>query len=157
PEDAVAVEEAPDSGEGVAEAEVDAAVGAAPHGLPRCPEGRGKFGDGAAGEVGVDKAFQSLEGAAVFLAVPGFAQGAALAGEEVGFDARDLVDGDLDAGPVVAAARPGFVKEAALAVRSGEADQTAIGDGKHGADGAVKIVGDAGSLVDDGEADAAVA
>ncbi len=112
---------------------------------------RGEGGrDDALGEVGVDEAFEGLEGAFVFLAIVGVAaQVAALFGQELGGDARDLGGGDFDAGPVGAAVGPGFIEEAAPAVRGREANQAAARDGQHGPDAAIKLVGDAGGLVDD--------
>jgi len=107
PQDVVAVEEAPDGGEGVAEAEVDAAQESAGRG--------GGAGDDAAGEVGVDQALQGLEGAAILLAEPAVAQCAAFLLQEGFGDARDSLRGDLDAEPVVAAPGPGVVEEAAAA------------------------------------------
>src|SRR5262245_30631444 len=103
------VDRAPDGGEGVAEAEVDAAH--APAG-----EGGRHGGDDAAGEVGVDQALHRLEGTAILLAEPGLAQGATFLGKELGRDARDLLGRDLDAEPVVAATGPAVVEEAAFAV-----------------------------------------
>src|SRR6516165_7899895 len=50
---------------------------------------------------------------------------------------RNAGGGDFDAMPVSAAVGPGIVEEAALAVGSGQADHPAVGDGEHGADGAV--------------------
>jgi len=61
PQDAVAVVDAPEGGEGVAEAEVDAADARA--------GGRGRAGDDAAGEIGIDQPLQGLERAAVLLAI----------------------------------------------------------------------------------------
>src|SRR5262249_30388716 len=136
---------APDGGERVAEAEVDAADAPA--------AGRGGAGDDAAGEVGGDQALQRLERAEGLLAEPPLAPGAAVAFEEGPRDGRDLVGGALDAGPVVAAPGPGVPEEAALAVGGGQGDEPAVGDGEHGPDGAVEVVGDAGGLVDDQQAD----
>jgi len=121
----------------------------APHPRPLSPPGRGEKRDDAAGEVGVDQAFEGFEGTAVFLAEPGFAQGAAFLGEEVGSDARDFVGGDLNSVPIVAAGGPAVVEEAAFAVGGGEANETAVAGGQHGADGAIKVVGDSGGFVDD--------
>jgi len=101
------------------------------------------------GEVGEDEAFERLEGAAVLLAEVGLAQVAALLLQELRGDARDLPGGDFHARPLRAAVGPGLVEEAALAVGRGQEQEPAAGDGEHGPDGAVEVVGDAGRLVDD--------
>lgn len=49
--------------------------------------------------------------------------------------------------------RDDLVKEAALSGGSAEGDDGATGGGDHGADGDVEVVGDAGGLVEDEEAD----
>ena len=75
PEDVVAVEDAPDGGEGVADAEVEAEDGGA---------GGGRAGDHHAGEIGVDQPLQGLERAAVLLADKRLAVLASLLVEEGG-------------------------------------------------------------------------
>jgi len=148
PEDVVAIDDTPDGGEGIADAKVHAA-----------DFGTFRRGSGVerAAEIRVDEPFERFEGTAVFLAEPGFAQGSALAGQSFLGDTRDLVGRDLDAVPVGAAVGPGIVKEAALAVGSGQADHAAVGDGEHGADGAVEVIGDAGGFIDDQQVDIGVA
>jgi hypothetical protein len=51
-------------------------------------------------EVGEDEAFESFEGAAVFLAEPGVAEGAAILVEEFGGDARAEGGGNLYSKPI---------------------------------------------------------
>src|SRR5207245_9668406 len=56
--------------------------------------GDGSERDDAAGEVGIDEAFEGFEGALVLLTIVGVAAaGAALLGQELGGDARDLRSG----------------------------------------------------------------
>ncbi len=114
-------------------------------------------GHDAAVEIGVDQALDRFEGAVVFLAEPGIAEGAAFLVEEFRVDAWALGGGDVDARPVVAAPGPGVVEEAALAEGGGQADEAALGDGKHRPDRAVQVVGNAGGLVDDDQIDVGVA
>jgi hypothetical protein len=153
PEDIVAIEEAPDGGEGVAVAEVDAAPrpvvldveGAVEHEI-------GHLAD-AAVEVAIDETVAGLEGAQVLLAEMGLVFFEALLFEPVGGDAGALGGGDLDLEPV-AVAGPGLVEEAAAAVGRGHADEPAAGDGEHGADRFVEVVADAGGLIEDQQVDA---
>jgi hypothetical protein len=147
PEDVVAVEDAPDRGEWIAPAPVDAA-----HGLAR----RRAHIDDALGEVGVDKALHRLEAALIFLGDPRSAQGSLFLGDELGGDARAVVPGDADF-VKGAAALPFVVEPAALTERRREDDEPALADGEHGPDGAIEVVGDAGGLVDDDEVGAVTA
>src|SRR5207253_11492425 len=70
---------------------------------------------------------------------------------------RDLLGGDFAAQPVVAAVGPGVVEEALPAVGGGQDDDPAARDGQHGHQRDVDVVGDAGGLVDDDQADVGVA
>jgi hypothetical protein len=85
-QDVVAVERAPEGGEGVAPAEVDAADGPAHGDAGGVPD--------AGVELGVDEALQGGEQAAVLLIDPGAAQAGLLGLDEGRGDARDLVVGD---------------------------------------------------------------
>src|SRR5262249_46646838 len=148
PEDVVAIEDAPEGGEGVAPAEVEAADE---------PAGRQRpAGDEGLLEVGIDQPFHRLEAGLVLLADPGVAHRAALGLDELGGDARAVAPGGAHLLEVLAVL-PLAVKEAAPAERRGQSDEPAVRDGEHGADGAVEVVGDAGGLVDDEQVDAAVA
>src|SRR5205807_9327447 len=155
PENALGIQGAPERGEGIGEAEIDAAklfAGGAGHQL-----GRGFVVDDAASEIVIDEPLQRLEGAFVLLTVPGPAHGAPVLFEALGLDARDLAGRDVDVRPVGAATGPGVVKEAALAERRGQADQAAVGNDQHRPDGAVELVWNAGGLVNDEQGDAGVA
>src|SRR5262249_26577698 len=123
----VAILHVPDRGERIAEAEVDAAdfldalerIGLLPgvtlQGLRRIMVGAGEnvrhmrrqLRHHAAAEVRIHQPRHRLERAAVFLAEPRFAQGAAFLLKEVGVDARALIRADLHTLPIVPAARPG--------------------------------------------------
>jgi hypothetical protein len=149
PEDIVPVEHAPDSREGIAQAEVDAAEPAAgPHPRPLSRKGRGELWHDAAGEIGIDQPLQGLEGTAELLAIPRLAHLPSGALQVVGLDARHLVDRHFDAFPVVAPLGPGLVEEATPAIGGGQADHAPVGNGQHRGDGPVQVVGDADRLVD---------
>ena len=149
PEDIVPIEHAPDGGERVAQAEVDAAKPAARRHRPRRHH--------RAGEVRVDQPFQRLERTAELLAIPRLAHLPADAGQVIRRDARHLVHRHLDPLPVVAAVGPGVIEEAAPAVRRRQADLAAIVQRQHRTDRLVDIVRHARRLVEDQEMDVGVA
>src|SRR5262249_43753364 len=146
PQDAVMIQSTPDRGEGVAIAEV--------HATQAAFEAGRRAREYAARQIGIDQSLQRLEATAVFLTEATLAHGAPFLFEEGGLDAGNFRGRHLDALPVVAALDPGLVEEPALAARRGQADHPAARDREHGADGTVKVIGDASGLVEDEEADA---
>jgi hypothetical protein len=89
----------------------------------------------------------------VFTAKDGIPEADSLFGQKFAGDSRTVSGRDLEALPARWFAMPLVVEEAGLAVGRGHEPESAAGDGEHGIEGVVEIIGDESGLINEKERD----